>query len=215
MKEYLKRIYKSNFAYMMITYIIYLYIYLVYFTSRWTFNFADEIDEEYVRNGSNIILCSWHDKIMVFPHISRIKMHRKYHPLASPHNDGRIISNVMKLFKFRIIPGSTNKNSILAVKEIMRILRKGENVIITPDGPRGPRHKISGNLLPIAKKMNSTIIPFAAKASNYFHLNSWDKLIFPKPFGNIDVYFGKPIECNSKNILSNEELEKILNELEA
>jgi lysophospholipid acyltransferase (LPLAT)-like uncharacterized protein len=90
-----------------------------------------------------------------------------------------------------------------AVKDIIKSLKSGDNVVITPDGPRGPRYEMKGNLIEIAKKCNSQIIPFTAKCSKYKKLNSWDQLIFPLPFGRIEVIFGEPIECSSNISLTN------------
>lgn len=215
MKSIVKKFLKSRFTQRLISFLIFLYMYLIYFTSKIRYHIPKDLSHDYFKNLSNVILVSWHDKIMILPHISPYKLHKKLHALVSPHNDGRIISDTMRLIGYRIIEGSSNKNSMLAVKQIIRTLRNNDNVVITPDGPRGPRHKMKGNLIEIASKCNSDIIPFTAKASKFVNLSSWDKLIFPLPFGNIDIIFGEPISCSKNSELKITELENKLNKLGA
>lgn len=213
MKLIIKKFFKSRFTQRFISILIFLYMYLIYFTSRIQYHIPKDFSHNYYKNLSNVLLVSWHDKIMILPHISPYKLHKKLHALVSPHNDGRIISDTMRLIGYRIIEGSSNKNSLIAVKEIIKTLRKGDNVVITPDGPRGPRYKMKGSLIEIANKCNSKIIPFTANCTRYFKLNSWDKLIFPLPFGRINVIFGEPIECGKKSQLSLSNLSDKLNNL--
>ena len=100
---------------------------------------------------------------------------------------------------------------MLAVKGIMNVLKSGENVSITPDGPRGPRHKINSNIIAIAKKCGASIVPVSCAATHYFSLRSWDKLMFPFPFGRITVYIGEVIEPDEK--ITEGELERRISEL--
>ena len=213
MKILFKKFLKSNFSLSVISLIVYLYMHLIHYTSRIKYTIPENYNEEYYKDLKNTILVSWHDKIMILPHISPFKLHKKLHALVSPHNDGKIISNTMKLIGYKIIEGSSNKNSILAVKNIIKTLKNGDNVVITPDGPRGPRHEMKGNLIEIAKRTESLIIPFTAKCTKFIKLNSWDKLIFPLPFGKIEVCFGTPVACNTNSKISLEELASKLNKL--
>lgn len=215
MKQVAKKILKSKFTQKLVSFLIFIYMHIVHYTSRVRYIVPDGYDHDYYKNLKNSILVSWHDKIMILPHISPYKLHRNLHALVSPHNDGKIISDTMRLIGYKIIEGSSNKNSMAAVKNIIRTLKSGENVVITPDGPRGPRHEMKGNLIEIAKKCDSDIIAFTATASKYKKLKSWDKLIFPLPFGRIDVIFGAPIKSKGSSKITLSELADKLNELGA
>ena len=213
MKPLFKKILKSKFTQRFVSFLIFLYMHIIHLTSKIKYHIHPNYDHDYYKKLSNVILVSWHDKIMILPHISPYKLQKKLHALVSPHNDGKIISDTMRLIGYKIIEGSSNKNSMLAVKNIIRTLKNNDNIVITPDGPRGPRHTMKGNLIEIARKCNSDIIQFTARASKFIKLKSWDKLIFPLPFGSIDVTFGEPISCNKNSKLNISELEKILNKL--
>lgn len=213
MKHALKKIYKSKPVQIFASLLFYIYMHVVYFTSKMEYEVPQNTNADYYKDLKNSILISWHDKIMILPHISPFKLHKKLHALVSPHNDGRIISMTMRFLGYKIVEGSSNKNAAYAVKSIIKILRNNKNIVITPDGPKGPRQKMKGSLIEIAKKCNSSIIPFTANCSKYFRLNSWDKLIFPLPFGRIVVRFGEPIDCNKNSKITLEELADRLNTL--
>ncbi|MGV2432341.1 MAG UNVERIFIED_CONTAM: lysophospholipid acyltransferase family protein [Rickettsiaceae bacterium] len=213
MKLLIKKFLKSDFAHGIITSISASYIRLVYFTSSWEYIVPPNYPKDYYMSLTNTILVSWHDKIMILPHISPFHLQKKLHALVSPHSDGKIIADSMKKLGYRIIEGSSNKNAMLAFKNIIKTLQKGDNVVITPDGPRGPRHKMKGNIIEIAKIANSSIVPFTASSTRQITLNSWDKLIFPLPFGRINVYFGEPIKCQKNTEITLDTLAKKLDDL--
>jgi len=211
MLQTIKRLFKhSQLLKSVVAFILYSYLKLVYLTTRWVYIFPSAASEDVWNKMGSIVAVAWHDRLAILPK-SVIHKNKQFHILVSPHSDGIIIASVLKLFGFHIIPGSTNKDSILAVKSIMHVLKSGENIAITPDGPRGPRHKINSNIISIAKKCNATILPISCITTNAFFLKSWDKLIFPFPFGKIYVYVGAPILPDIS--ITEDELENVLNTL--
>lgn len=211
MLQQIKKLFKkSQLVKYIVAFFLFGYLRLVYFTTRWSYKYANKVSEERWEKMGKVIAVCWHDSLAILPK-SILHQNKKMHILASPHSDGIIISSVLQMFGFQIIAGSTNKNSMLAVKGIMDVLKSGQNVSITPDGPRGPRHKINSNVIAIAQKCDSVIIPVSCVATNYFSLKSWDKLMFPLPFGRIIVYIGDVIKPGDK--INNEWLENNINEL--
>lgn len=117
---------------------------------------------------------------------------RDIYALISPHLDGKFLSDIVQKLRCRVIVGSSNKYPISALKIIIQKLSKDANVIITPDGPKGPVYKINSSITEIAYKYDKKLIPVVATTSKYFTLKSWDKLIKPLPFGLIQVVVGLP-----------------------
>ena len=168
MLQQIKKLFKkSQLVKHIVAFYLFGYLKLVYCTTRWTYVFEDKITEKSWKNMRSVVAVCWHDRLAILPK-SILHQNKTMHILASPHSDGIIISSVLRMFGFNIIPGSTNKNPMLAVKGIMNVLKSGENVSITPDGPRGPRHKINSNIIAIAQKCESSIIPISCIATNYF-----------------------------------------------
>ncbi len=133
--------------------------------------------------------------------------------LTSPHSDGKIIAKLALMMGYGIIEGSSNKNSSAAVKEIITHLNQNHGILVTPDGPRGPRHKNGSIITKIANKYNKKLVPLSCFASNYFTLNSWDQMTIPKPFGKITVIIGNPLELTQDEEYNKLMLENALNSL--
>jgi lysophospholipid acyltransferase (LPLAT)-like uncharacterized protein len=180
----------------------------VYLTSRWQFCWPDGYSKEKFLLEHRVIFALWHNRLALGPGI--FKYHKDIHALISPHSDGRVISNIVNKFGFGAISGSTNKNPIGALKQIITKLSSGSNIVITPDGPRGPAYKINSNITQIAKKYKAQLIPISANCSKYFRFKSWDRLIMPLPFGKIEVLIGEPLILSHNEEQNNLYLEQAL-----
>jgi lysophospholipid acyltransferase (LPLAT)-like uncharacterized protein len=115
----------------------------------------------------------------------------KTHPasaIISSHFDGTLIANTLKFLHIRPLRGSSKKGATQVLKEAFRSIRSGEEVLITPDGPRGPRHTMSDGAIGIALKSKLPIFVMNFKAKSYWQINSWDKYVIPKPFTQVDFY---------------------------
>lgn len=111
----------------------------------------------------------------------------------SPHGDGRILGKLIQFFGFDTINGSTNKEATSALRAIIADLKSGTNIVITPDGPRGPAKQINSSMAKLAYKYNYKLIATSCVPENCFRLNSWDKMMVPKPFSKVRVKFSTPI----------------------
>ena len=118
------------------------------------------------------------------------KIHKKQPASAiiSSHFDGSLIAGTLSLLKIRPLRGSTKKGARQVLLQAFKSIKEGEEVLITPDGPRGPRHAMSDGAIGIALKSKLPIFVMNYKASSYWQLKSWDRFIIPKPFGTIEFY---------------------------
>ena len=82
----------------------------------------------------------------------------------------------------------------------LRELKVGNDVAITPDGPRGPRYSIADGVVIISQKSGKNIRCFNAIPSKYWQFNSWDKFVLPKPFGKIDFYISEPFSVKDMEL---------------
>ncbi len=99
------------------------------------------------------------------------------------------------------------------MREIIRGLKNGKALGITPDGPRGPNQKINSEIINIAKISGAQILPISFSYSKYKQFNSWDKFKLALPFGKLCFYFGDLITI--KKDLSNKEEIDLKLELES
>jgi lysophospholipid acyltransferase (LPLAT)-like uncharacterized protein len=93
--------------------------------------------------------------------------------------------------------------------ESCKVLESRESLLITSDGPRGPRHRIKPGALYACQKAQAAIIPVVYVASRQYTLSSWDKFKIPLPFSRVLFSYLEPISCHEE-----EDLEKVRKEIE-
>jgi len=132
--------------------------------------------------------------------------------LISAHRDGRIIAGAMTYFGIGTIAGSTSRGGSSASREMLKRLREGGCVGITPDGPRGPAMTVSIGIVNIARVAGVPIVPLTYATSRRRILATWDRFHLALPFGRGVYLFGEPIEIAAE--LDEEGLEGVRRLLE-
>ena len=91
------------------------------------------------------------------------------------------------------IRGSSNKRPVAALREMVRFLRlrNGKDIVITPDGPRGPAYKLQIGLIKVSQWAEVPVLPLRLSYSNALTLKTWDGFRIPLPFSRIDVTLEK------------------------
>ncbi len=163
--------------------LVYLLMRIIWWTSSKKFHFISPVSE-----AQHVCVC-WHCELFMSPQAYR-KIHKKQPASAiiSSHFDGSLIAGTLQLLGIRPLRGSTKKGAKQVLLQAFKSIRKGEEVLITPDGPRGPRHSMSDGAVGIALKSNLPIFIMNFTADNYWQLNSWDRFVIPTPFSKIDFY---------------------------
>lgn len=166
------------------------YIKLIGMTCRVRFAIPEET-KAYLSGEKQCVLAFWHGRMLYMP-LKKPKG-RSMHVLISGHNDGVLISRVIKHFDIETVVGSSSKGSLAALRQIKQIIKLGGNIAITPDGPRGPRHVAAPGIVYIAQVADLPVIAttFGAKPAKHFH--SWDKFCVPYPFSRIVWKVSTPI----------------------
>jgi lysophospholipid acyltransferase (LPLAT)-like uncharacterized protein len=156
-----------------------------------------------------VIVLIWHGRIFFAPYFFR---RRGIMPLVSPSEDGEIIAQIIARWGYKALRGSSSHSIIRAWNEMKKELEKGGELIIVPDGPRGPGRKMKPGALKLAKETGAYLVPFTFSSSKRKTLKSWDRFLIPRPFTRFVAVYGNPISVESTS--SNEELEKKLLEVE-
>ena len=137
-----------------------------------------------------IILLLWHGRLMLAPYFFR---NRKISALVSPSRDGEIIAQIALGWRFRIIRGSGSHSVVRAWVEMRQDLQKGGELIIIPDGPRGPGRQLKPGCLKLAQDTGALLIPWSFSAKRKKFLKSWDRFLLFYPFSRIDAVYGTPM----------------------
>ena len=163
---------------------------LLYATIRWEMIGPAGADEE-----KNVIYTFWHGRMLMLPvYYNALRDRPPLYMLSSQHGDGRIIAFAIRLLGIRSVVGSSTRRGMAGTLELMRKLKEGVAIGITPDGPRGPRHVCKRGVVKMARISGIAIRPISYSAENRWILPSWDGMIVPKPFSRGVVVVGDIIK---------------------
>lgn len=154
----------------------------LWFTSRKTYHYLTPIGEE-----QHIIAC-WHSDLLMIPIYRHIRPLRSASAIISQHKDGEIVAKILSYLSIKSLRGSTRKGARRVLLEAFRAIKEGEEVQISPDGPKGPRYHVNDGAVALAQKGKLPIMIIGYKADRYWQMNSWDRFVVPKPFSRIDFY---------------------------
>ena len=107
--------------------------------------------------------------------------------------DGEYIARIMKRLGYRPVRGSSSRGAVGALMGMRRELVDGYAAVFTIDGPRGPRYVAKPGPVMLAKKSGQPISCFHIAVDRAWILNSWDRMIVPKPFSRACGYFSSPM----------------------
>ncbi|MEI7669725.1 MAG: lysophospholipid acyltransferase family protein, partial [Pseudomonadota bacterium] len=207
MKKLFKKFYKNIYFRKVICSLIANYIRFVYYTSRKVF-LIEESAKPYVSGDKQAVIAFWHGRLLMMPMIK--PRNRKMNVLISTPRDGEIISLAMNNFGFGTIRGSSTRGGGSAAIKTVKALQSGENVSITPDGPKGPAMKVQIGIVTIAEMAKLPIVYSTYSCSKYIKIKSWDSFIVALPFSKIYYKIGI-IPINS----TKEELEEQARKVDA
>lgn len=142
-----------------------------------------------------VIYVLWHNRFFTVPAAwhKLCGKHRKSVTLTSASHDGDMVARAMAVFGLGAIRGSSSRRGVAALVGLKRALQAGDDVCLTPDGPRGPRYKIQPGVIKLAEASGAAIIPVHVKFHAAWRLKSWDRFVIPKPFSRVEVTFGEAI----------------------
>ena len=184
-----KKLLKHFIVQQLLALIAFIYIVFVKITSNIKYENIDS-PKKYWQNKKPFILAFWHGQLMTFSYTWKIN--KKLNILASSHSDGRFGASIARYFKVNNIPISSDSNN-LSLRPIFKILNSNNYIAITPDGPRGPKEKVSEGIIKIAKISKVPIIPVGFESSKNFCLKSWDSFLITLPFSKCRIVWGDSI----------------------
>jgi lysophospholipid acyltransferase (LPLAT)-like uncharacterized protein len=114
------------------------------------------------REGRHIILAFWHAQQLMIPIGYR---GAGSHVLISQHGDGEIIARIIARFGHQAVRGSSTRGGAGALRTLIKLGRSGHDVVVTPDGPKGPRQVAKLGVVQLAKATGLPIIPLAFACS--------------------------------------------------
>jgi lysophospholipid acyltransferase (LPLAT)-like uncharacterized protein len=186
-----KRLMTSSVVQRCVGFALALLLRLVKGTTRWTEHGFEHFDRLHAAKQP-FVACFWHGRIMMTPFVWRLPI--PFQMLISSHRDGRLIAATVRNLNVDTIWGSSNRNGGEALRALIRELKRGRCVGVTPDGPRGPRMRVKAGAVVAARAAKAPIVPIAFGVQRRRVLNTWDRFVVALPFGSGVFMVGAPID---------------------
>jgi len=157
-------------------------------------NRIEYLGEETLRafwaRGEEVILPYWHEQtlLMVFAYRGP-----RADVLISASKDGELLARTMRFFGVKAVRGSSSRGGRAAFRALLDLCQERADIVLTPDGPRGPRRELKDGVVQLARLSGRPVVPMAFCCSRGFRFSSWDRFLFPLPFGRGVYAFGEPL----------------------
>ncbi len=142
------------------------------------------------KHGERIIIAFWHGRLLMMPFAypgTRATI------LISQHRDGEYITRIAQRLGLGVERGSATRGGARAFRQLVHCLKSGLNVVITPDGPKGPPGRVKSGVIELSRLSGMPIIPVAFGAWPRIELKSWDRFVIPYPFARGVYVWGPPL----------------------
>ena len=170
--------------------LIYLALRLIAATTRRSVVNPDEL-RGYFRAGRPVILAFWHGRMVMMPFAYE---GRGACIMNSRHRDGALISRAIERLGIEVVRGSSSRGWVGGLKGLLDAHRRGRDLVVVPDGPRGPRCRAKSGVIQLARVTGVPVFPIACAARPAHVLrSSWDWLTIPLPGARVVYVVGEPI----------------------
>ena len=160
--------------------------------------------------SENFVGALWHNRLLIFPFVlRRFFFHRHGAALISASRDGELLADAIKRFGFDVVRGSSSRLGASAILQLADVLASGRDVVITPDGPRGPSYELGPGIIFLAQKSGAAVVPINMEYSSCWRIKSWDRFIVPRPFARVRVIIGAPYRVKSTSTDDEFEAERL------
>lgn len=150
---------------------------------------APEVDPEDPLHHGRYIYVVWHESILA---VMGVRRPTNITALISQHRDGEYISQIARRLGHYVIRGSTTRGGHNALAHLEKAARTS-HILLTPDGPRGPRRQLQRGAVLLASRTGLPIVPIGFGFVNAWRAGSWDRFALPKPWSVVTGVAGIPI----------------------
>ena len=182
-----------RFFFPLFTALGYLFLRLYRATWRVKFILSDETRKALESNKEGALLLIWHDSLLALPFLSFLGTKRQVSILISKSRDGEIPARIARLFRGVETIRVQGSARFLAVQESLKALSEHKLLLITPDGPRGPRRVMKPGTCFLAQKTGAKLFTMGWTASKCLSLKTWDRFRLPLPFSKVVIRIVGPL----------------------
>ena len=172
------------------------YMRLVKRTTKWETRYAERVSH-ILGSGDGVIALTWHSRFMMLTAAWESNELDPY-VMISRSRDGAVVAATCKALGLQTLRGSARKSGRTkggdaAAAGAVTAIKSGGCVVITPDGPRGPRQRLGDGPLRLARATGAPLMPCTFSIARRKQFSSWDRFVLPKPFGKGLILWGTPV----------------------
>jgi lysophospholipid acyltransferase (LPLAT)-like uncharacterized protein len=150
----------------------------------------DQVQPQEDRRG---VLCVWHDSLLIPTIVPPAVNRRITCCLVSRHQDGSYLAEAMDFLGYSTVRGSSKRGGAGALKQLLGDTA-GKHIVITPDGPRGPRRQLKPGAIYVASQTGRPVCASAFACRRSWRVRgSWTDMIIPQPFTTVYCVIGTPL----------------------
>jgi len=148
------------------------------------------IPAENIALGERYVFSMWHEYVL----LPIFKFgHSNMAGLVSKHADGQLLGHLLASVRMGMVAGSTNRGGVEAIRQILRDKDRHRHLVVTPDGPRGPRRVAQVGVVFIASRTEMLLVPVGVGFRRAWRAKSWDRFAVPRPFTRARLITGEPV----------------------
>jgi len=168
------------------------------------------------RRGEQVLAAFWHDGIVLLPLLAtRFRWPGTVNAMLSWHRDAEIAAQALRWLGIRAVRGSATRGWLGGLRGLLAARARGEDILIVPDGPRGPRHQAKDGALQLARATGLPLVVAGAAAWPARRLGSWDRMVVPRPFARVALVLSAPLALPADRAAARAALEAALGEANA
>lgn len=133
------------------------------------------------------LLVLWHNRSLLLPVMFRHFDYTRIRCLISASKLAAWEAAYFDHWGMRSIRGSSTRRGIQATREMLKAIRAGHDLAISPDGPSGPLYAFKRGAIMVARQCNVPMILITANARQAHRLKTWDRHLVPLPFSRVEL----------------------------
>jgi hypothetical protein len=184
----------------------------LFLTLRLRFHTAEKTNPYAIEGPDRFIYCVWHDQLLIPIFGGK---HRHTAALVSQNQDGSFVAAGLRSAGILPVRGSSSRGGAQALRQLIREA-EGRHIVITPDGPRGPRRELSMGIVFLAAHSGRAIVPTAFTCERGWRFGTgWTDLLVPKPFSKVHLLTGEPLRIPTDHPDLKHELQRVQDAMQA
>lgn len=132
------------------------------------------------------IVAFWHSRMIGGWWVSR----KNAIALVSESKDGEYLNKILTKWKYKTVRGSSTRSGKQALDEAIVMIRNGDakRLVITPDGPQGPKEIFKRGIFIAAQELELPLYFLSIEYRGRIRLlKSWDTFQIPFPLSSVII----------------------------